>query len=169
MPPQPQWFQHLPSALEQLRAFPAPVLDRAAIEKLLQISRRSAIRVMNGFEGFQAGRTFLILREDLLRALEAVQAGEAFERESRRRARLSDELDSVRRTLRSRQVKLPVPEEPSPTSLPAGIRLPRPGVLEVEFASAEELLGRLFALVQIASEDFMALEEMLAGQLPKKK
>jgi hypothetical protein len=33
------------------------------------------------------------------------------------------------------------------------MRLVRPGVLEVEFGSAEDLLGRLYELVQLAGRD----------------
>ena len=45
---------------------------------MLQISRRSAIRLLHSFGGYQVGRIFLIRREDLIAALERVQSGEAF-------------------------------------------------------------------------------------------
>jgi len=110
--------------------------------------------MMGRFGGSQAGRTFLIGREDLIRALEGIQTEEVFAYESRRRQRLIEDLEVVRRDLRSRQVKLPVAAEPAPgASLPSGMRLVRPGVLEVEFTSAEDLLGRLYELVRIAGED----------------
>ncbi len=70
MPRSPQWFHQLASALAQLQTFPAPVVDRASLEMLLKVSRRSAIRLMHQFGGYQAGRTFLIRREDLIAALE---------------------------------------------------------------------------------------------------
>ena len=90
----------------------------------------------------------------MIRALELVAAGAPFAYESRRRQRLVEDLEGVRRVLRSKQVKLPVEPEPaSAASLPRGIRLARPGVLEVEFASAEDLLGRLYELVQLACRD----------------
>ena len=74
MPRSPQWFHQLASALAQLQTFPAPVVDRASLEKLLKVSRRSAIRLLHAFGGYQAGRTFLIRREDLIAALERVQS-----------------------------------------------------------------------------------------------
>ncbi len=124
MPRPPQWFPHLASALDQLRASPAPVLDRASLEQLFHLSRRSAIRLMNAFGGYQAGRTFLIGRLDLIQALEALQTDEAYVFESHRRQRLSDDLESTRRDLRARQVKLPVAGEPSSaSSLPSGMRI----------------------------------------------
>ena len=144
MPTRPQWFLQVASTLETLRASSALVIDRAGLEELFGVSARTAVRLMGRFGGYQSGRTFLIGREDLIRALEAVQTEEVFAYESRRRQRLIEDLESVRRDLRSRQVKLPVAAEPTPgASLPSGMRITRPGVLEVEFASAEELLARL--------------------------
>jgi hypothetical protein len=163
MPRPPQWFQHVPDALEALREFPAPVLDRAALEKLFRVNRRDAIRLLHRFGGYQTGRTFLIGRHELVRALEAVLAEEAYQFESRRRQRLSEGLENSRRDLRARQVKLHVAPDPTPAaSLPSGMRLVRPGVLEVEFTSGEELLGRLYELVRIAGENFGEFEAVLA-------
>jgi hypothetical protein len=164
MPRQPQWFQHVPQALEQLRELPAPALDRAALEKLLHVSRRAAIRLFHRFGGYQAGRTFLIGREELAQALNAVSADEAYVLESRRRQRLSDDLENTRRDLRARQVKLPPAPEPAPAaSLPSGLRIVRPGVLEVTFASPEDLLGRLYDLVQVAGRDLEDFAALLSG------
>ena len=163
MPRQPQWFQHVPQALEQLRELPAPAVDRAALEKLLHVSRRAAIRLLHRFGGYQAGRTFLIGREELAQALESVLADPAYQFESRRRHRLSDDLENTRRDLRARQVKLPVAPDPRPgSSLPSGLRIVRPGVLQVEFANGEELLGRLFELVRMAGEDLETFEDLVS-------
>ena len=153
--PAPSGFSRLPPLWRLLRASSALVVDRAGLEKLFGVSPRTAVRLMNQFGGYQSGKTFLIGREDLIRALEAVQTDEAFAYESRRRQRLVEDLESVRRDLRSRQVKLPVAPEPaSGASLPSGMRLVRPGVFEVEFASAEDLLGRLYELVRMAGRGF---------------
>jgi hypothetical protein len=69
VPRKPEWIEQLPFALEELRLFPAPVIDRA-IEKVLRIERRTAIRILNRFGGFQSGKTFLIGREKLIAKLE---------------------------------------------------------------------------------------------------
>jgi hypothetical protein len=164
MPRQPQWFQHVPSAIAALGEFPAPIVDRAGLEKLLHVSRRDAIRLLHRFGGYQAGRTFWIGREDLVQALQSVLTHDAYQFESRRRQRLADDLESTRLDLRARRVKLPVgPESALRASLPSGLRIARPGVLEVEFASAEELLGRLYELVQTAAGDLEAFEVLLSG------
>ena len=99
MPSPPQWFQHVDSALEALRAFPGPLVDRAGLEKLLRVSRRTAIRLMNHFGGYQAGKTFLIDRQDLIAALERVQTGESFPTRSGGAIRLADDLERTRRGL----------------------------------------------------------------------
>lgn len=162
MPRSPQWFQDVPTALQQLREVSAPVVDRAGLEKLLRVSRRDAIRLLHRFGGYQAGRTFLIGREDLIRALKGIQAGETFAYESRRRQRLVDDFEDVRRDLRARQVKLPVTATPaSGASLPSGMRITRPGVLEVEFTTGEDLLARLYKLVRIAGDDLESFDNLL--------
>src|SRR4051794_37192801 len=114
MPRSPEWFQHIPAALKALRVFSAPVVDRASLEKLLHVSRRSAVRLMSTFGGYQTGRTFLIGRDNLIHAMEAVLADEAYRFESQRRQRLSEYLDRTRQDLRALQVKLPVAPEPAP-------------------------------------------------------
>ena len=43
------------------------------------------------------------------------------------------------------------------------MRIVRPGVLEVEFGSAEDLLARLYDLVQVAVEDFDAFKALVTG------
>ncbi len=162
MPRPPQWFQYLPNAIETLKKFPAPVVDRASLERLLHVSRRDAIRLLHRFGGYQAGHTFLVGRDELIQALEAVLTEEAYHFERRRRQRLSDNLEVTRGDLRARLVKLPVALQPTPgTCLPSGLRIVRPGLLEVEFASAEELLARLYELVQLASEDLENFETLL--------
>jgi hypothetical protein len=163
MPARPQWFHQVAAAQEALRASAALVIDRAGIQKLFRVSPRTAVRLMNRFGGYQAGRTFLIGREELITALESLQAGEAFEHELRRRERVSENLETTRQDLKARQVKLPVyaPDPRPGSSLPSGIRVVRPGVLEVEFESAEDLLARLFELVQMAGRDFPGFSQTL--------
>jgi hypothetical protein len=163
MPTQPQWFQQVASALATLCASSTLVVDRAGLEKLFGVSARTAVRLMGRFGGYQSGRNYLIGRGDLIRALEELQADDAFAYESRRRQRLVDDLETVRRELRAKAVKLPVTPEPAvESSLPRGIRVARPGVLEVEFTSAEDLLGRLYELVQLAARDLDSLDRSVA-------
>lgn len=166
MPAHPQWFHRVAAAQQTLRTSSSLVIDRAGIEKLFDVSPRTAVRLMNRFGGYQAGRTFLIGREELIHALEAIQTNETFDHELRRRRRVSEDLDRTHQDLKARQVKLPV-SVASPTcssSLPSGIRVVRPGALEVEFGSAEDLLGRLFELVQMAGKDLSTFSTALMQQ-----
>jgi hypothetical protein len=139
-------------------------VDRAGIQKLFEVSPRTAVRMMNRFGGYQAGKTFLIGREELIAALEQLQTDETLGQELRRRRRVAEDLERVVGDLKARQVKLPVSAVADPSrasSLPSGMRVVRPGVLEVEFASAEDLLGRLWELVQMAGRDLPALTDAL--------
>lgn len=128
--------------------FPAPVVDRAGLETLLHVSRRAAIRLMHRFGGYQAGRTFLIAREDLARQLEAIRDGDNYQWESRRRERLD-------RALQKRiviQVTSGVKDR-TLLNLPSGVELER-RKLEIRFESTEELLRRLFEFSQAISGDY---------------
>ena len=99
---------HLPRIIEELRLLQVPVLDRAAIEKLFGLKRRQAIQLLHRFGGYQAGRTFLVDRQELVEQLEAIRDGETFRYEQRRRRRLVVEIESVRKYLQAAAVKIPL-------------------------------------------------------------
>ena len=156
MPRKPEWIEQLPFALEELRLFPAPVIDRAILEKVLRIERRTAIRILNRFGGFQSGKTFLIDREKLIARLEEISCGEDVTAERDRRARLSDELEKTRRLAPGRKVRIDTAADVRDrvlADLPAGIHL-RPGELRIEFFGAEDLLRHLYELSQAMVNDF---------------
>lgn len=154
MPRKREWPQQIPHALEELEHFPAPVIDRAALEKLLVVRRREAIRLMHRFGGFQVGKTFLIERQQLIRQLEKVRNTPDFTPEQRRRERLTEILEKIRRYQTAARIRIPVkPEAPNLAGLPEGVRLGA-GRLTVEFMNAEELLAKLFVLARAAADDF---------------
>jgi hypothetical protein len=148
MPRNPEWYQQIPDALAMIRTFSVPVVDRAGLEKLLQVSRRTAIRIMHRFGGYQAGRTFLIARDDLLGHLEAIRDGDTYRGESRRRERLD-------RALQKRVViqATPVLRDRTLSNLPSGVKLERRR-LEISFESTEDLLRQLFEFSQVISDDY---------------
>src|SRR6267378_3797825 len=84
MPRKAEWWQHIPFALEQLRSSTLPVIDRAGLETLLNVHRRDAIRLMHRFGGYQAGRTFLIDRVQLIARLEHLISTDDYSYEKRR-------------------------------------------------------------------------------------
>ena len=74
----------------------------------------------------------------------------------------------MREDLQARRVKLPVSaaDPGRGSSLPPGIRVARPGVLEVEFESAEDLLGRLYELVRMAAGDLESFSQARPSHKP---
>ena len=153
MPPQPLWLLHVPRIIEQLRRLEVPVLDRAVIEKLFGLKRRQAIQLLHRFGGYQAGRTFLVDRQELVEQLEAIRDGETFRYEQRRR--LVAELESVRKYLQAAAVKIPLRPQAryQIATLPPDVDL-QPGRLRVEFDGVEALLAKLFELAHSAANDF---------------
>lgn len=156
MPRKCEWLQQLPDAIDELRRFPAPVVDRAVLQKLLRVERRTAIRLLHRFGGFQAGKTFLVDRLALIAALEKVASGDQASEERERHMRLSDSLDRARLLAPGRKVRI----EAAPDvrhrvlkELPAGIHL-APGRLSIDFFGAEDLLRHLFELSQAIVNDF---------------
>ena len=105
---------------------------------------------MHRFGGYQAGRTFLIGRDDLSRQLEAILNGDPYQWEFRRRERLGEALQKIRR------VVIPVTNEAKDRrllTLPSGIDFERRR-LEIRFESAEDLLKKLFEFSQAISNDY---------------
>jgi hypothetical protein len=160
MPRKPEWIQNVNGAIQELTGFPAPVVDRATLEKVLRVRRREAIRLMHRFGGYQAGRTFLVDRLDLLKQLEALERGEPHQKETQRRQRLEATL----------QPRKTIPVTPAAWNadldhLPDGTRL-TPGILEIEFQNANQLLERLFALAQAIHNDYERFESLISQFVP---
>jgi hypothetical protein len=164
MPRKCEWIERVPSALERLRALEDPVVDRAAVEELLHLSPRQALRILSGMPGaYTAGKSLLIARPDLIAALERTVAGEGAQQEQRRRERLRDRLEATRRELLARRVHIPA--EPDVRDrripdLPAGIHL-EPGQLRIEFFGAEDLLRHLLELSQAIMNDYARFEALV--------
>jgi len=155
MPAKPAWLLHIPEIVAQLDAFDVPVVDRAIVERLFGLRRRRAIELLHRFGGYQAGRTFLIERRLFIDHLRRLSEGEEFDEEVRRKRRLGDAVDELRRSQAAAQVVIPVRAEFARrvSELPAGVEL-RPGRLSVDFSGAEDLLSKLYELSQAAARDF---------------
>jgi len=168
MPRKAAWLQQVPSAIECLRAFPAPVVDRSTVEKLFKVSRRDAIRLLHRFGGFQAGRTFLIDRLELITRLEALFRTDEYQQEARRRERLSERLAETQREWKARRISIPVRNPAhriTVEGLPVTTRLTK-GRLEIEFKNAVDLLQQLADLSRAISDDYDRFEQLLDGQDP---
>ena len=142
-----------------------PVIDRAAVERLFGLRRRQAIELMNRFGGYQAGRTFLIGRDQLIFQLDSVAACGEYRQEAGRRERLAASMEKFQRTRQTEAVRIPVSVEVFSSrmqTLGAGVLL-RPGKLEIEFAGPEDLLCKLFSLAQAVANDYAGFERAAVG------
>jgi hypothetical protein len=156
MPAKAQWLLQIPEILSLLEAFEVPVVDLAIIERLFGLRRRRAIELLHRFGGYQTGRTFLVDRRRLIDHLRRLADGEEFQRESRRKERLDHTVDQLRREQTAARVKISV--QPDVFSRKLADLLPgvalEAGHLHIAFSGTEDLLSKLFALSQAASNDF---------------
>jgi hypothetical protein len=140
-------------------------LDRAAIETLFGVGRRRAIQLLHQIGGYQAGKTFLIERNALLRQLNVWAGSAAVQHETTRRRRLTDALAEARAEQRSRTLAIP---PPPPETASAGIEeLPgvtwAPGELRVRFETGQELLSQLLGIALAVQRDLPAFERLCAS------
>ncbi|MGA2579254.1 MAG: hypothetical protein ABSH24_24855 [Bryobacteraceae bacterium] len=165
MPAKAQWLLRVPEILAELSALDVPVVDRAVCERLFRLRRRRAIDLIRCFGGYQAGRTFLVDRSKLVAQLEQIRDSPDYKMEWRRKERLADRLDAIRRLQSGARVAIPVePETPRRLlpDLPPGVGLSA-GALHIQFQSPEDLLSKLFALAQAIANDYEAFEERTCG------
>jgi hypothetical protein len=164
MPAQPTWFPRLPEILTELRALETvPYLDRQAFERLFHVKDRRARVLMSRFGGIQIGNAWAVDRQHLIQALEAIQRGEEFQWEQRRRERIAAVYEQVKREYPARQVQISVTRQSNSarlTSLPPGVTLTK-GELRVQFSGLKDFLGKLYILSQAVQNDFEAFEEAL--------
>lgn len=166
MPAKAQWLLRVPEILEELAALDVPVVDRATCERLFRLRRRRTIDLMRCFGGYQTGRTFLVDRPQLVKQLEAIRDSSDFKMEWRRKERLTERLDAIRRLQAGARVAIPVqPEVLSQRlpDLPEGVGL-SPGTLHIQFQTPEELLSKLFSLAQAIANDYEAFEKRTSGE-----
>jgi hypothetical protein len=133
------------------------VVDRAALQLLLKVHRRTAIRLMHQLGGEQAGKTFLVDREHLIRELEAFLPSDALNyplRMSSQVRRLHAEADQFRfPDIRASQRR-------TLDQLPGTIQI-TPGKLVLETASLRDLCSQLWILLETCKDDRDALERRL--------
>ena len=161
MPAQPAWFHRLTDILDELRTFEASHLDRLAVQELFRVRERRARQIMAGLPGLQVGNAFAVERQALIARLESTAAGEKFQWETARRARLTEELERTRKQLAARRVRIPaVALEPALHQLPGGVDL-QPRELRIQFRGAEDLASKLFALSQAMANDWVAFSRLV--------
>lgn len=153
-----EWISRIPNALAVLSDFPAPLLDRAAVASLLDVSQRTAHRIVQRLGGEMMGGALVISRQLLVDRLEYLLSGGEYQWQAARRRRVEDVVREAAAVARSRTVVIAAAEVGF--VLPPTVRLGA-GRLEVAFTGAEDLLGQLYALVQVAAADYGQFERMI--------
>lgn len=159
MPAKPRWFTRIPEIVERLNGLTCPVVDRETVEDLFGLGRRQAIHLLSRFGGFQLGRTYAVDRAYLVQQLQDLRRDPDWWRETARRRRFARTLSELRSASRAAQVTLPA-EPLAPRGFPPGVYV-EAGELRVRFESAVELLGKLYAVAQVAAEDLDAFQTAL--------
>lgn len=153
VPRRTEWTLHLERAIADLDALTAPTLDRQAIQALLGVSPRQALRILHRLEGHQAGQALVIGRQELKEKLQQMAGGGPVQFERVRRGRIVEELARIGAERKARQTVIPnAAAIAGSDSLPAAIRL-KQGRLEIAFTSGEELLGLLLELAHFVADD----------------
>jgi len=138
-------------------------LDRACVERLFGVGRRRAILLLHSWGGFESGNTLFVDRLELIRQLEHVRDGTAFEEERVRRNRLAQDLALSHTLAPGRKIVIAGAEEVRDrrlAGLSSAIDL-RPGQLKIEFTGTEELLRYLYELSQAILNDYARFEEAI--------
>jgi len=160
MADKPLWLHRVEEIMRTLETSRLPVLDRFTIERLFQVSRRQAIRLMERFGGFQAGRTYLVERDDVVQYLVKLARDGSVDRARRRKERLWRGLQQEQAKARARAVRIPIPPQSGEAKLeglPEGVTLEH-GRLEVTFEEPVELLSKLVLLSQALANDYEQFE-----------
>src|SRR5581483_316667 len=167
MPARPLYFHRLEGAIGALEGLPTEWIDRRTLEELLGVSKTVAWRILRRCGAEEGpGNTLICRRGLLIDALRRVQSTGEFEREVRRRDRLSVYLERLAEIGRSRKTK--VASEAKALEivnarfdrLPAGITLSANSLL-VEFHSPEQFLERIGVLIYTLQNDYDAVRAFL--------
>jgi hypothetical protein len=156
MPAKPAWFHRLDLILSELRALDSDYLDRLAVERIFSVRDRRARQLMAGLPCLQIGNAVAVSRAALIQRLETMSAGDRFQWEIRRRARVIESLETLRKHAASIKVQVPAPagvRDRLFDNLSAEIEF-RPGELRIHFAGAADLAAKLFELSQAMANDW---------------
>jgi hypothetical protein len=154
MPDQPTWIHRVPEILAWLESEePPPFLHRGLIEGVFHLRRRQALRLMEKAGGYQAGRTYLIDRQQLARFLRE-RDGDVVTQAALRKVRLKDKIDESRRQVEAKRLRVRVdPDVEIPggaATLPPGIEPVGQDCIQIRFFGAEDLLSKVASLAAFA-------------------
>jgi hypothetical protein len=157
VPAKPIWYSRLDAAIQQLEELPSPWVDLAALEWTLRVDRRRAQQILDPLVRQTIGKNGLADREEVIRHLRQLAAGEAAFFEKQRRERLHRILDQFHREAQE-QPRVLV-EAPTAVvnqeldQLPSGVHL-APGRIVIDsFSTPEEAKQKMLALIMAMAND----------------
>jgi hypothetical protein len=166
MPAKPIWYSRLDEIKRSLAHSAAPVVDRAAIEKLFGLGRRQAINLMRRFDGHLSGRHWFVDRLKMIERLGEVALLPGYGDEIRRKVALKDQIEILRKT-NNPTLQQPITTPPPPekdVSLPQGARVLKAGQMLISYQTTAELLGILLALTQEAVDDYAGFDAAVTSR-----
>ena len=164
MPAQPSWHVRVQEILATLNVPESPpFLDRSAFERLFQVRRRQAIRLLVQCDGYQIGKTFLAGRESVIAFLESVKESGAPEVSRGRRVRVGAAINEAANSLAARQTRINTRSDLGPALHP-GIQIPSSGKLQISYNDAADLLTRVVELATFAANDFTRFQKVFEGR-----
>ena len=132
-----------------------PVLDRAAVEQLFGIERRTAQRLLRTLDGHVSAQVAVVTRDAVLAMLDYLLAGKPVPAEAARKERLAEALAALTEEAVARTTAIAAVPAPSVREAwPEGIAFIAHDRLQICFANPEELLGRILALTEQAAGDY---------------
>jgi hypothetical protein len=157
------WYNRL-AAIEQLEALPSPWVDRATLEFTLGVGRRRAQQILQPLVRHTIGKNGLADRDELIRHLRTVAAGESASYENQRRQAFARQFGAICHDRRT-SVIVAAPSavvNQEFDDLPAGVTV-APGHISVQFSTPTEALQKLLALAMAIRNDAMRFERLASG------
>lgn len=170
MPNRPTWIDRVAEILAWLESDQAPpFLHRGLIEAAFRLRRRQALRLMEQAGGYQAGRTYLIDRSQLIQFLRTRDT-QAVHQAVRRKVRLADTIDEARRQLEAQRLRVRIDPNLGRTvralpGLPPGIESVSHDRLQISFFGPEDLISKVAALAAFAVEEPSRFRKMFEPEL----
>jgi len=161
VPRKPIWYSTINEIVLQLEAYPRPFIDRPAVELLFGVGRRRAQQILAPWIHDYIGSNGLADRDALIAYLRGLATGDDVHYERRRRRKLAEVLERLRKERLDRpkllvEAPLAVVNQDF-ANLPPGVRL-EPGRLSIEFQHPRQALEKLLALAMAIGKDFDSFE-----------
>jgi len=166
VPDKPTWYGRLDQVIAELENLPWPWVDRETLQALLQVGPRRAQQILRPCVTRQVGANGVAGREELIAHLKRLATGDEAHYERRRRQKLAQVLEGLRREALA-QPKVLV-EAPTTVlsqqfaNLPDGVSI-SPGAISITFSSPSEALQRLLALAMAIGHDFNEFERRVVS------